>query len=147
MGTHGVYRATSDRERAEAIGLRYAVLALDGAVPPEAVTDEHELECEHFVAYDDFTPVGAARLRSQTNTLAAVETVVVIDAFRGRGWGNRLVRTIEETARDEGFTRLELAARAETVGFYDQLGYERRDVSESTNAADDGLKRMEKAIA
>ena len=59
------------------------------------------------------TEPGAARIRS----------MAVDPEWQGRGIGRRLMEEIEGRARDAGWPRLSLHARAQAVGFYRHLGY------------------------
>jgi predicted GNAT family N-acyltransferase len=116
---------TTDDEREDAFAVRRAVFVEEQGVPEDLEIDEHDPEATHFVAYDDGTAVGAARLRGVDDETAKVERVAVLAERRGEGWGRRLMDAVEATAREAGFDRVTLHSQTHAADFYDYLGYER----------------------
>lgn len=110
----------------------YSPDAIDGWVVP--VTDEsvgdlmmnadHEIR---LIAELDGRPVGIGALIVERSELRAC--YVSPQAAR-RGTGSALVREIERLARENGLTRLELAASLNAEAFYTAQGYDVRERSE-----------------
>jgi predicted GNAT family N-acyltransferase len=135
----GVVIATTEAERADALAVRYAVF-----VEGQGISEDRELDgldggATHVVAYDEGTPVGAARLREPEAGTGKVERVAVREDRRGEGWGRRVMATVHETARERGLTKLVLHAQTDVEGFYRRLGY--RTVGETFEEA--GIPHVE----
>jgi predicted GNAT family N-acyltransferase len=124
-------------------------------VPPALEVDEYDElgEATHFLATDDGTPVGAARLRSYEADAdehdhedddpdvgrAKVERVAVLADRRGEGFGARLMDAVEATAETQAFDTLVLHAQTAVEGFYRKRGY--RTVGETFEEA--GIPHVE----
>ena len=148
MGLHGVFRATSERERLDAYAVRDAVFITEQQIPSESTIDKYDRSprASHFVAYDDAHPVGAARLRPTETATGEIEKLCVLAAYRRRGWGTALMQAVEATARENGLTTLQLKAQAHAIEFYEHLEYDREDGNVLTNSVGTILKRMSKSI-
>ncbi|MFA1611018.1 GNAT family N-acetyltransferase [Halobellus rubicundus] len=126
-GRTGVFVAETDAERRDAFAVRRAVFVDEQGVDEAIEYDDHDepgADATHFVAYDDGAAVGAARLRAADETTAKAERVAVAADRRGEGWGRDIMRTVEGTARTEGFDRLALHAQTRVREFYERLGYD-----------------------
>lgn len=147
-GLHGVFRATSKRERTDAYTVRDAVFITEQRIPSDTTIDKYDRtpNTSHFVAYDNARPVGAARLRPTETATSEIEKVCVLATYRRRGWGTALMQAVETTAREEGLTTLRLKAQAHAIEFYEHLDYDRVDGNVLTNSAGTILKRMNKSI-
>ncbi|SFG33553.1 Predicted N-acyltransferase, GNAT family [Halopelagius inordinatus] len=138
---------TTDAEREDAFAVRRAVFVDEQGVDEELEWDEHDepdADATHFVAYDDGEVVGAARLREAAPGVGKVERVVVAEARRGEDWGKRVMESVEQTAREEGFDRITLHAQTRVEGFYESLGYE--SVGEEFVEADIPHVEMRKSL-
>lgn len=147
MTDTGVRVVTTDAEREDAFAVRRAVFVDEQGVDEELEWDEHDepdADATHFVAYDDGEVVGAARLREAAPGVGKVERVVVAEARRGEDWGKRVMETVEQTARAEGFERITLHAQTRVEGFYESLGYE--SVGEEFVEADIPHVEMRKSL-
>jgi predicted GNAT family N-acyltransferase len=119
-----VVRADTDARYEDALSVRYDVFVEEQRVPEDLEVDEYEDESLHFVAYDDETPVGAARLREYKDGVGKVERVAVLESRRGEGWGDALMDALEDAAR-EHYDELYLHAQLPAAGFYDRREYRR----------------------
>jgi predicted GNAT family N-acyltransferase len=120
----------STEERAAVFAVRMTVFVEEQAVPPEEELDAFDVVATHFLACDLTLPagdpaaiVGAARLVDKGDSVGKVGRVAVLRAHRGRGIGALLMRKIEQIARAQGFTRLDLDAQCYAIPFYAKLGY------------------------
>lgn len=75
-----------------------------------------------LVATADGPPVGAALALRTDDRTATLRMIAVVEAFRGRGIGRRLVEGVEIEARLVGVERIVLGTD-EAVGFWYHLGY------------------------
>jgi len=117
--------ARTDGEREDCFDVRHAVFVEEQGVPEEIEWDEHDETATHFVAYDEGTPVGAARLRETESGVGKVERVAVLEDRRGEGIGTAVMDQLEATAAREGYDELALHSQTHASEFYDRLGYER----------------------
>jgi ribosomal protein S18 acetylase RimI-like enzyme len=83
----------------------------------------------HFVAFDDGRIVGWCDIKRQTIPIHAHEGLLgmgVLDEYRGRGLGERLLRTALEAARAGGFERVSLSVYARNtraLELYRKVGF------------------------
>jgi predicted GNAT family N-acyltransferase len=78
----------------------------------------------HLACYRDAELVGCLVLTPRDNGDMKMRQVAVAEAEQGRGIGRALVIESERVARDLGYSRMVLNARAAVVPFYEKLGYE-----------------------
>ena len=81
-----------------------------------------------FVLLLDGKPIGSVRYFPVPHAEPSWEfkRLGVLHAFRGRGYGELLVRAIERAAPAQGVRRIQLGVRADQprlVAFYERLGY------------------------
>lgn len=119
-----VREVETDAEREDALAVRHTVFVEEQGVPEDLEVDEHDPEATHFVAYDDGTPIGAARLRAVDTETVKVERVAVLAERRGEGWGQRLMDCVEGNASRQGFETVKLHSQTHAADFYEMLGYE-----------------------
>jgi predicted GNAT family N-acyltransferase len=86
---------------------------------------EQERSDYHLVCQDDGELVGCLVLVPQSNNAVKMRQVAVSPKARGQGIGRALTRFAEAFARQRGFERVTLHARATAVPFCEKLGYER----------------------
>lgn len=60
---------------------------------------------------------------------SSLEACFVDPCFAGQGYGKRLVRALEAQAIEVGLSTLSLSASLNAVGFYQQLGYEKGEMT------------------
>ena len=111
------------RQRAE-IAERYGTPDSEpGTAPSEADI------AVFFVAYeDDGSAVGCGGLRSLDAVTGEVKRMYVAPASRGSGIALEILRTLEDWAREHGWTSLRLEtgdAQPDAVRFYTRSGYRR----------------------
>lgn len=115
--------AADERSLDEAFEVRREVFVQEQGVSPDREIDEHEDAATHLIARDDGTAIGTARLRALDDATGKVERVAVRQAYRGEGWGRRLMERVEVLAAERGFERLVLHSQTAVEGFYEMLGY------------------------
>lgn len=78
------------------------------------------------VAYDNDVPVGSASFKKYDNECAEVKRVFVKKEYRGRGISNKLMKMLEERAREKGFKYFILESGEPLVSamaLYRKIGY------------------------
>lgn len=136
---------TTNKELNDAYQVREIVFMIEQQVPKNLEMDEHDETATHFVVYDDFEPVAAARIRTYTdNTIAKVERVAVLKKHRGTGVGKSLMNLIEKEALNQGYTAYRLNSQRHAEKFYSKLGYD--TISEPFDEAGIEHVTMEKKI-
>ncbi|UQI46872.1 GNAT family N-acetyltransferase [Streptomyces sp. HU2014] len=110
-------------QRAE-IAERYGTTKSEPGVPPSAA----DIAAFFVAREDDGTAVGCGGLRDLGAGIGEVKRMYVAPAARGSGAAGRILRAMEEWARERGWTslRMETGVRQpDAVRFYLRSGYER----------------------
>lgn len=131
----------------DALSVRRTVFVDEQGVPENREIDGKDGDATHFVAYDGDEPIGVARLRAYGKgdaKTAKVERVAVLADRRGEGLGRELMATVEETARNAGYTEVVLHAQLPVLSFYAELGYD--PVGESFEDAGIEHREMRKEL-
>ena len=108
---------------AAAVELRRKVLRIPLGLDfsPEQLAAEHgDL---HLAAYDGEEIVGCLLLTDRGHGVVQMRQVAVDPTRQGQGIGALIVHESERRAKELGFTRMILHARATAVAFYARLGY------------------------
>src|SRR6056297_1614105 len=111
MPERGVRVAATESERAAALRVRHAVFVEEQGVDESLEYDGKDDNAVHFLASEEGTAIGAARLRTVDDEKGKVERVAVRDSHRGSGWGRKLMVSIEDEARRRGLSTLVLHAQ------------------------------------
>ena len=85
---------------------------------------EQERSDYHLVCREDGEHVGCLVLVPRSDSEIRMRQVAVSPEAQGRGIGRALTQFAEDFARQRGFARMTLHARATAVPFYEKLGYE-----------------------
>ncbi len=99
-------------------------------------TGPNDIRAENFtvpraalwLAFDGDTPVGSIGLTPRSADTAELDAMYVALDYRGAGVAQRLMQTLEEHARQNGFTRVRLRAgepQPEAIRFYEKVGFTR----------------------
>lgn len=84
--------------------------------------DEHEHAAVHLLGELDGEPIAAGRVRV-VQACAKLERLAVRRPYRGRGYGDDLVRFALEVARDQGLRTFRLNAQITVRAFYARHGF------------------------
>lgn len=122
--------------------VREQVFVVEQHVPADEEGDALDADAIHVIARDgDGRAIGTARL----TTTRAIGRMAVLEAWRGKGVGAALLRTLVEQARARGWPEVELHAQTHALAFYAQAGF----VAEGPEFDECGIahRRMRLAIA
>ena len=113
----------NQKELEDAYTVRKTVFVEEQAVPLEEEIDAYENEAEHFVMYNEDSPIGAGRFRF-VDGYGKVERICILKEARNTGAGKAIMNTIETYALEKGIQKLKLNAQTHAIPFYAGLGYE-----------------------
>ena len=107
--------------------IRYEVFVIGQNVPEEDEIDGYEDECEHFLAFANGAPCGAARWRI-TEKGVKLERFAVLDKFRSMGVGSALVKAVQDDIlkHSEASQKLQyLHAQLSAMKLYAKFGFKK----------------------
>lgn len=108
------------------MAIRKAVFVEEQGVDPALETDGEDAVALHFGVRADGHIVGTCRVR-QMGSAAKIERVAVLKDFRKLGIGHVLMKYIlQEMGRTGDIQLFKLSAQAQTVPFYERLGFKTR---------------------
>ncbi|MFF7139987.1 GNAT family N-acetyltransferase [Streptomyces nodosus] len=120
-------------DREACFRVRKEVFVGEQGVPEDIEYDAHDADAVHVLALrEDGVPLGTGRLLSGEAAAArnggdpsvgSLGRLAVTRGARGLGIGAALVRAIEDAARDQGLSAVDLHAQTHALGFYERLGY------------------------
>lgn len=105
------------------LAVRRDVFVVGQNVPEDLEVDGLDEACWHALALEDDHPVGTARLRTTSDGVAKVERVAVLDSYRGKHVGDRLMTLLENEAKARGHKEVVLSAQKQVIPFYERRGY------------------------
>jgi GNAT superfamily N-acetyltransferase len=86
-----------------------------------------ELESEKdnmlIAAFEDERILGCCMLVEEQPGTVRLRQMAVLNDLQGKGIGRALMNFAENIARDRGYRILRMHARANSVGFYEKVGY------------------------
>lgn len=88
---------------------------------------KEELEREKddilIAAFDDDKMLGCCLLTETSSQTMRLRQMAVRNSLQGKGIGESILRFAETLARDKGFRKITMHARASAIGFYERCGY------------------------
>lgn len=81
----------------------------------------------HIAAFENETLIGVLLLKPLNKAEIKMRQVAVVEKFRSRKTGTKMVLYAEMLAKTSGFQKMVLHARKTAVEFYQKLGYEKLD--------------------
>ena len=95
--------------------IRTEVFIEEQGVSPELEWDDIDPKAIHFIAFDSRNPIGCARLTDKGH----FGRMAVLKGFRHQRWGSRLLRAIENHARNElKIKEIHANAQTKAIAFY-----------------------------
>ncbi|GAF21437.1 GNAT family acetyltransferase YjcF [Bacillus sp. JCM 19047] len=84
--------------------------------------DEHDKTATHLLLTANQKAIGAARIR-MVGKAGKIERVSILEPYRNKGYGEQLMKKIEEVGFAKGVDELVLNAQEPALAFYLRLGY------------------------
>ena len=110
--------------RQDAIPLRSTVFVQEQGIAPEIEMDALDAMAVHAVLYNRMgMPIATGRLLQPEPGVGRIGRMAVNRALRGAGWGQQLLDTLVQAARDRGDTEVQLHAQCSAQGFYAAAGF------------------------
>jgi len=118
-------RATQHWQKTGAYYVRIQGMAKQHGITldKEFDTVDADYNTKYIVALDDNFPVATCRLFEKSPGIAEIGRVVVLEEYRGKGLGIKVVDEAESWAKELGYSLISIESRDVAVGFYEKLGY------------------------
>ncbi|MBD2464010.1 GNAT family N-acetyltransferase [Oscillatoria sp. FACHB-1407] len=104
--------------------IRHTVFQVEQCVDPDIDFDGQDDEATHLLAYADDKPIGTARIRYLSDSLAKIERVAVIPAYRGRGIGKQIMDCAIAFLNHQKIPEIKINAQVHAKTFYEKLGFQ-----------------------
>ncbi|MBI2743316.1 MAG: GNAT family N-acetyltransferase [Chlamydiales bacterium] len=133
-----------DVEYPHELMLRWEVLLKPLGLPPGNELIDEEKGSLHLVAVEKKKLVGCVLFFPEGESSGKLHEMALSEEHQGRGFGRKLISTLEQALIKKGFTEIYLFAPQDKVGFYERMGYK----SESELKKEKGvlLQRMNKRL-
>jgi len=105
--------------------LRYEVLRKPWFQPKGSERDDDDETSLHRMIIDEPNGKAVAVGRLQFNTIeeAQIRYMAVSDDYQGMGYGSKMVKALDNIAREKGSQKIILQSRGNAVKFYEKNGY------------------------
>ena len=116
----------SSAEFEQYYNLRYEVLRRPWLQPKGSEKDDGDKSSIHRMIIDESNgkAVAVGRLQFNTSEEAQIRYMAVSDNYQLKGYGNIIVKTLEDIALNKGIRNIILQARENALKFYWKNGYE-----------------------
>ncbi len=122
-----IFSPESHSEFQQYFNLRWRILRKPWNQPQGSERDETDKRstdcCYHLMATENSIVCAVARLELATKNLSQLRYMAVVDAYQNRGIGGKIIKHLEDYARNKNSIELFLNARENAVGFYQSQGY------------------------
>ena len=122
-----IKQASPGNELKQYYNLRWRILRKPWNQPEGSEKDKIEDECIHIIAKDNDNVIGVGRLQFNSGTEAQIRYTAVDPDYEKQGIGKKIVGALEGHARKNNRTTITLDAREPAVGFYEKLGYIKKE--------------------
>ena len=107
--------------------LRWRILRKPWNQPEGSEKDEIENECIHVIAKYNDNIIGVGRLQFNSDAEAQIRYMAVEPEHEKQNIGRSIVISLEQHARKNNRATIMLDAREPAVGFYEKLGYIKKE--------------------
>ena len=121
-----IIEPNSSSEFEQYYNLRYEVLRKPWLQPKGSEKDDGDKSSIHRMIIDESNgkAVAVGRLQFNTSEEAQIRYMAVSDNYQLKGYGNIIVKTLEDIALNKGIRNIILQARENALKFYWKNGYE-----------------------
>jgi predicted GNAT family N-acyltransferase len=117
------FRSSNDSLFQKAREIRNVVFIQEQQVEEQDEFDEFENECQHFLMTLNEKAIGTARWR-RVGDKVKLERFAVLKEFRGKRYGDQLLKAVIDSARVEN-TAMYLHAQLKAIPFYERQGFKK----------------------
>ncbi|MCG8334634.1 MAG: GNAT family N-acetyltransferase [Proteobacteria bacterium] len=114
---------TTQDEMLKAYSIRSIVFVEEQHCPYDIDIDGKDFSALHVLGEIDNEPFATGRMRF-IGEWVKLERLAIRQAYRGKGYGNRLIEFMINTARENGYNNIKLHAQTQTLDFYIKHGFE-----------------------
>jgi predicted GNAT family N-acyltransferase len=121
-----IISVTTREQLEECFDIRIKVFVEEQRVPRDLEMDEYDDSpeaCRHILLKDGDKPVATGRWKVYEEGTAKLQRIAVLEEYRNKGIGKKLVLALEEDARNAGRGMVMLDGQCTAEGFYQSLGY------------------------
>ena len=101
------------------VSIRHDVFVIGQKVPSDIEIDGKDPQCFHVLITIDDTPIATGRMEKDGH----IGRIAVLEAYRGKHYGQKIMKKLEEIAKEEGIKRVYLGSQVHAMEFYSKLGY------------------------
>ena len=124
MGKLNYKLVVSDRELKEAFEVRKRVFVEEQGISESLVFDDYDGEALHMVVEDGERVIGTARVLFLAANQAKVERMALLEPFRRKGIGRKIISFLDEELRNRQVQLVVLHAQSGVVAFYKSCGFD-----------------------
>ncbi len=117
--TESIIEANFESDHQRIMQVRNTVFVVEQGVPEELERDEKDPVCLHALLLVDDVPTATGRLEDDGH----IGRIAVLEFYRGKGAGRRILDFLEKNALEKGLHRVYLGAQLQAIPFYEKLGY------------------------
>ncbi len=121
-------RIANEKDLSAVFALRIEVFVREQRVPLDVEIDSEDADAVHFIADENGTAVGCARVIISGGE-AHIGRLVVKSSHRGQGIGAEICKFVVNYCREQNCTRIWLNSQLHAAGFYEKLGFSPRGES------------------
>ena len=119
-----IIRSPLDKEYSDYYLLRWKILRSPWEQDKGSEKDNLENNSIHRVAILDDKIIAVGRLHFIDKTTAQIRYMAVAKDFMKKGFGTRILASLEDAAKDNNYETILLHARQASVSFYEKRGYQ-----------------------
>jgi N-acetylglutamate synthase-like GNAT family acetyltransferase len=103
--------------------LRWEMLFKPLGLPPGGEIEAEEKKSIHLIALEKKKLVGCVVFSPESATAGKVHQMAFSEEYQDRGFGRKLIATLEQSLIKQGIKEVYLLAPPDKVGFYERVGY------------------------
>jgi predicted GNAT family N-acyltransferase len=84
--------------------------------------DEYDRDCSHVLVYEDDIAVATGRI-IYVNNIPLIGRIAVLKEYRGKQYGDLVVRKLVDQCFRQGEKRVEVHAQLSVIKFYEGIGF------------------------
>lgn len=104
--------------------LRWEILRKPLGLAPGTEEIPEEVNSLHLVVLDSKKVIGSVSFCPESEIMGRMYQMAMSEEYQGRGFGRKLLCTLEKRLEKKGIHHVYLFARKEVEGFYQQMGYQ-----------------------